>query len=237
MCLSSPPVQLRVGSTTLFRLGRIDPAMQLLCDELKNLIAPIGLSWSRYFWTSPRERSSYNFCISRNGSSAEFKVQTAKSSEFSTFNFDSPDLKSAIFEPTGLSFPKQAMTVAAFILNFTAPQIQLLFQKMPLASYLAKKNTSGASEKLAQALAPEAKRHCPAHKKHSSKSQSHHNLNPKQNNVYLQASPIHEIGLFSSQTLEPGHVISELRTSSLKEQSDEESFSIRCLQSTSQISL
>jgi hypothetical protein len=217
---------------TLFRLGRIDPAMQLLCDELKNLIAPVGLSWSRYFWTSPRERSSFNFCISRNGSSAEFKVQTAKSSEFSTFNFDSsPDLKSAIFDPTGLSFPKQAMTVAAFFLNFTAPQIQLLFHKMPLASYLARKNlNSGASEKLAQALAPEAKRHCPAHKKHSSKSQSHHNLNPKQNNVYLQASPIHEIGLFSSQTLEPGHVISELRTSSAKEQSDEESFSIRLLQ-------
>lgn len=140
-----------------------------------------------------------------------------------------------MFDPIGLSFPKQAMTVAAFILNFTAPQIQLLFQKMPLASYLGKnESTLGTSEKLAQALAPEAKRHCPANKlKHSSKTSQSHLNTPKQNTVYLQASPIHEIGLFSSQTLEPGHVIFELQTSNSKSvQSEEESFSIRFNEST-----
>lgn len=195
--------------------------MQLLYKEIKDIIAPIGLSWSRYFWTSPRERSSYNFCISRGSSGrAEFKVQTMAASH--TYNIDSK-LKS-IFDPIGMSFPKQAMTVAAFILNFTAPQIQLLLQKMPLASFLGK-DSLGKFEKLAQALAPEAKRHCPAHK-HSSESQSHHNP-PKQNNVYLQASPIHEIGLFSSLTVEPGQVISELQRSSSKQSSEEESFSIR----------
>ena len=129
----------------------------------------------------------------------------------------------SIFEPIEMSFPKQAMTVAGFILNFSAPQIQLLLQKMPLASYLGK-DFLGKFEKLAQALAPEAKRHCPAHK-NSSKSQSHHN-HPKQNNVYLQASPIHEIGLFSSLTVEPGQVIIELSRATPKELAHRLSFSI-----------
>ena len=78
---------------------------------------------------------NYNFCISRGSSGrAEFKVQTMAASH--TYYMDS-NLNS-IFEPIGMSFPKQAMTVAAFILNFSAPQIQLLLQKMPLASFLGK---------------------------------------------------------------------------------------------------
>lgn len=186
---------LRVGSLKVARLGRICPEMQLLTSELDGRLAPLGMCWSKMFWTSPKTRKDYHFQIekSKNGRpSFSIKVDSAST------NVTLDSSLSSVFDPIGVTFPKRVITVACFILNFHVPQLKRILENLPWVKFLGRRVRT--CPKLAPALAPEAKRHCPAVKDVSNET-----------NVYLQASPIHQIGLFSAKDFDRGQVITQFQ--------------------------